>query len=514
MIIFSTQQLREADRLTILKQQIDSLALMERAGEGVFAWLDGSLKGNPVAIHVFCGVGNNGGDGLVVARHLMESGYHVHAYVVDFGEKRSPEFLENLDRIKNLKYWPEHFSGKKGEEFPEIGSSDIVVDAIFGIGLNRRPEAWVEAIMTHINASEAFVLSVDIPSGLYMERCPDKDAVIVKARHTLSFQFPKLIFFLPDTAKYTDSWEVLDIKLDAEYVQNTVPFASLIGKQEVLPMYRFRDKYAHKGTMGHALLVAGSYGKMGAAGLSAKACLHSGAGLVTAYIPRCGYTVLQTLVPEVMTITDTNEDHITAINSDISPAAIGLGPGLGTHRATADALGIFLKQNKAPLVLDADALNIIAARREYLNFLPEDTVLTPHEGELQRLIGEWEDDFDKLNKARAFAREYKLVLVVKGAHTAIFNRDNIFINSTGNPGMATAGSGDVLAGIITGLISQGYTPLQAAIFGVYLHGRAGDIGASQKGYEALTATTLIEFVGSAFTDLFARPAAPAKAAEN
>ncbi|MGS2739354.1 NAD(P)H-hydrate dehydratase [Sinomicrobium sp. M5D2P17] len=513
MNIFSLKQIHEADRLTILNENITSDALMERAGRKVFEWLHNRLQGNPVHIHVFCGIGNNGGDGLVIARHLLENKYHVKAYVVDFNEKRSPDFLLNLDRIKNMKHWPEHFNGDNGEELPKIGREDIVVDAIFGVGLNRPPSGWVSDLVKHINTTGAFVLSVDMPSGLFMDAVPEQGTPVIQATHTLTFQFPKLVFFLPDTGIYTTSWEVLDIGLDKEYLQSTEPEAVFIEKEEALSFYLPRKKFSHKGTYGHALLIGGSYGKIGAVYLSAKACLTSGAGLVTTYTPRCGYSVLQTALPESMALTDANDEHISTIAFDIEPQVIGIGMGLGKHMATVDAFKAFLQKNNTPLVIDADALNILSENPELFRWIPAKSVFTPHPKELERLVGAWKDDMEKLEKGKAFAKEHDLVLVMKDAHTVVVYNERLYVNSTGNPGMATGGSGDVLTGIITGLISQGYTPVNAAIFGVYLHGKAGDIAVSNTGYEALTASGIIDYTGDAFLDLFARPENPSTGQE-
>ena len=505
MNIFSQEQIREADRLTILNQNISGNALMERAGDRVFEWLDHRLQGNPVQIHIFCGIGNNGGDGLVVARKLLESGYHVKAYVVDFGSKRSPDFLLNLDRIKSMKHWPEHFNGDSGEVLPVIGPKDVVVDAIFGIGLNRPPSDWVAQIIRHINAAGAFVLSIDIPSGIFMEKATTKGSAVVQATHTLTFQIPKLVFFLPETGSFTTSWEVLDIGLDRDFLQQTEPEAILVGKSEALSLYRPRTRFSHKGTYGHALVIGGSYGKAGAARLASEACLVAGAGLVTAYIPQCAYQVLQTSLPEIMVLTDTNETHISEISFDIKPQAIGIGVGMGKHPATVDAFRAFLRNTDIPLVIDADALNILSENKELLKDIPQNAVLTPHPKELERLIGPWDNDREKLDKGRTFSKTHGVVLVIKDAHTMVLHDDKLYVNSTGNPGMATGGSGDVLTGIITGLIGQGYPSLHAAVLGVYLHGKAGDLAAVRTGYEALRAGSIITALGDAFLDLFARP---------
>ena len=507
MKIFAKEQIYEGDKITAERQNITSFELMERAGTQIFNWLHTRMQGAQVPIHVFCGIGNNGGDGLVVARHLITHGYNVITYVTNCSDKRSKAFLVNYDRIKTVtKEWPKLLTCK--EEFPEIHKDDIIVDAVFGIGLNRPVDDWVKELFQHFRASGAFTLAIDMPSGLFSDKVPEDEDAVVWANHTLSFASPKLVFFLSDTSKYTLQWEILDIGLDPEFLYTTLTEAEFIGKFEVLPMYRPRDKFSHKGHFGHSLIVGGRYGKMGSVILASRAALTIGAGLVTAYVPECGYTILQTALPEAMVETDSDEKIITSIKSSIEPTVIGLGIGLGTATKTANAFEAFLKANKAPLVIDADGINVLAKKKTRLKLLPEQTVLTPHEGELKGLIGTWKDDFDKLKKAKAFSKKYNCILVIKGAYTTVVFNDKLYINSTGNPGMATAGSGDVLTGIITGLISQSYEPMAAALFGVYLHGRAGDIASQDLGYEAITASDIIGYINEAFIDLFKRPEQP------
>jgi len=502
MKILSTQQIYDADKFTIKKQQITSDSLMERAALGIFNWMHQRLQGNPVKIHLFCGIGNNGGDGLALARHLKEHDYDIQVYVVNYSDTRSEDFLLNLDRLKDRKLWPE-FLDEKHQEVT-ISPDDIVVDAIFGIGLNRSPSEWVGHIMQQINMASAFVLSVDIPSGLFMDKVPEFKDRVIHANHVLSFQYAKLPFFLPQTAIYANQWELLDIGLDQGFYDQVEAGYHLIGKYEVLPIYRPRLKFSHKGTFGHSVLIGGSYGKIGSVSLATKACLNIGAGLATAYIPQCGYTPLQSTIPEAMVLTDANEKQITKIDLPFEPKVIGLGIGMGTDGLSLNSLKDFLEKNTSPLVLDADALNMLSENQNLLKQLPKNTVLTPHPKELERLIGSWKDDFEKLQKAKVFSQQNQCVLVIKGAHTIVMANGVGHINTTGNPGMATAGSGDVLTGIITGLISQDYKPLQAAIFGVYMHGLAGDIAASNEGYEAITASKLIDNIGSAFVELFQR----------
>ncbi len=506
MKIFSKEQIYEGDQLTAKKQNISSTELMERAGIQIFNWLHVRMQGAQVPIHVFCGIGNNGGDGLVIARHLFTHGYNVHTYIVNYSDKRSKDFLANYDRIKQTtKSWPKMMNSEA--DFPEIHKDDIIVDAIFGIGLNRPASPWVQALFLHFRQSGAFTLSVDIPSGVYTDKAPENENGVVWANYTLSFQSPKLIFFLPETAKFSVQWEVLDIGIDREFLFRTETEAQLIGKHEVLPIYQPRQKYAHKGDYGHSLIIGGSYGKIGAVLLASRATLSIGAGLVTSYIPKCGYQILQTALPEAMVLTDTQDNEITNIKFSLEPKVVGIGVGMGTSEATIKAFKAFVKTNKTPLVIDADGINILAKHKSVLKQLPPQSVLTPHPGELERLIGKWSDDFEKLEKTKAFSKLYDVIIVIKGANT-ITVYDKLYINTTGNPGMATAGSGDVLTGVITGLISQGYAPLHATIFGVYLHGRAADIAIEDVGYQSLIASYIIEALGEAYIDLFKQPEQP------
>ena len=504
MKIFAKEQIYEGDRLTAQRQNISSTELMERAGTQIFNWLHSRMQGAQFPIHVFCGIGNNGGDGLVIARHLITHGYNVFTYVINCSDKRSKDFLANYDRIKTVtKDWPTLLGCE--DEFPAIHQDDIIVDAIFGIGLNRPVDDWVKALFQHFKNSRAFTLAIDMPSGLSSDQVPQDENGVVWANHTLSFASPKLVFFLPDTAKYTLQWEILDIGLDSEFLYTTETEAELIGKFEVLPLYKPREKFAHKGSYGHALVIGGSQGKMGSVLLASKAVMSSGAGLVTAYVPKCGDIVIQTAFPEAMVITDKNETIISEINFDLQPTVIGIGIGLGIDKLTASAFEAFLKVNKTPLVIDADGINLLSQKKTLLKLLKPNTILTPHPKELERLIGKWKDDFDKLKKAKSFSKKHKTILVIKGAHTTIIQNEKLYINSTGNPGLATAGSGDVLTGIITGLISQGYEPVLAAIFGVYLHGRSADIAVENFGYQSLLASHIIEYLGEAYIDLFKQP---------
>ncbi|MBT8244733.1 MAG: NAD(P)H-hydrate dehydratase [Winogradskyella sp.] len=507
MKIFSKEQIYEGDKITEERQQLPPSELMERAGLQIFNWMHMRMQGAQVPVHVFCGIGNNGGDGLVLARHLITHGYNVEVYIVNCGNSRSKDFLTSYDKVKEVtKKWPQLI--KCESEFPQMHKDDIIVDAIFGIGLNRPIENWIKTLFTHFKTSEAFTLSVDIPSGLYTNKPVEDTNGVVKANYTLSFQSPKLVFFLPETAGYTLQWEVIDIGIDRDYLMAIDTETELISKNEVLPIYKPRDKFSHKGDFGHGLIIGGSHGKIGAVHLATKSLLTAGAGMATAFVPRCGYIPLQSNLPEAMIITDDDENSITAIDFEIETSAIGIGVGLGKSIETVSAFEKFLKTNKMPLVIDADALNILSKQKALLKLVPENSIITPHPKELERLIGKWTDDFDKLKKTSDFSVKYKVIVVIKGTNTISVLGHKKFINVTGNPGMATAGSGDVLTGIITGLLCQNYSPIEAAIFGVYLHGRAGDLALEEYGYQSLLASHIIDYLGDAYIDLFKQPEQP------
>lgn len=502
MKIYTASQLYEADKTTIQKQGISSEQLMERAAVEIFNWLHSRMQGAQVKIHLFCGIGNNGGDGLALARHLWEHGYNMEVNVVSYSENRSPDFLINLERLKERKIWPNVIQANS--KLPQISPEEIIIDAVFGIGLNREPDPWLGRLIDHINQSDAFVVSIDVPSGLYIDKPLDNPKAVIHANYVLSIQAPKLVFFLPQTGIFCEQWAILNIGMDKEFLSKTETTYELIGKYEVLSWYKPRDRFTHKGTYGHALIVGGSYGKIGAVILSANACLVSGSGLVTAFVPKCGYTALQAAAAEIMLYTDNNEEFIENITYEIEPTVIGIGMGMGTLPETKEALRKLLQNYKGPMVIDADGLNILANEKDLLTKLPPKTVLTPHPGELKRLIGSWKNDFDKLDKAISFAEKYNCILVLKDAYTIVIHKGKAYVNSTGNSGMATAGSGDVLTGMITGLIAQGYEPEIAASMAVYLHGSAGDMAAEDTGPEAVTATGIINSIGSAYLDLLAK----------
>lgn len=500
MKIISVDQIYQADQITLEKQKLKSTELMERAGTAIYNWLTQRLKGSPIPIHIFSGIGNNGGDGLVVARLLIKAGYNVKVYIVNISDKRSKDFLYNYSLIKDVtKDWP--LLMHEEADFPVIGSEDIVIDAIFGIGLNRPPKGWIKKLIQYLNKTEAYILSIDVPSGLYSNKPLDDPEAVVQATETLTFQTPKLAFFLPETGKFMEGFEVLNIGQDEEYLDQVQPLAETILAMDVLNLYKPRKTFGYKNTYGHALIVAGSYGKVGAAVLSTSAAFRIGAGMLTTFVPKCGYSIMQTALPEAMVITDKEEDFISGITADFEPSAIGIGMGIGKNEATVEAVKKLFQNSKSPLVIDADALNIISENEDVLSLLPRGSILTPHPGELKRLIGAWKDDYEKLEMTKKFAAEHEVVVIIKGSYTITVYENCLYINTTGNPGMGTAGSGDVLTGVITGLVSQGYDALSASIVGVYLHGSAGDIAAQHMGYEALLSGDIVNYLGEAYLEL-------------
>lgn len=499
MKILNAKQIKEVDVVTITNHNISGLQLMEQAAVAIASYMLANFELSFSTVHVFCGIGNNGGDGLAVARLLLNQHIKVKVYIVNFSDKRSPDFLQNYDRLKELGCWPEVLN--KGDILPEISEKDYILDAVFGQGLNRQPEQWVKNVLQNINNAKARVIAIDFPSGLFMDVAPSLADVIIEADYTLSFEVPKLPFFLPQSGEYFGEWLLLPIGLDKLYLEKVTTNMFYITSDDALQLYKPRKKFAYKNILGHVLVIGGSYGKIGAAMLSSEAALNSGAGLVTALIPRCGYQIFQTALPEIMVETCRHDEYISEINYKVKPSAIVFGIGADTKDMTKRAFTELLEKYKGPLIIDADGLNMLAANKDLLYKLPSYCVLTPHPGELRRLIGEWEDDFEKIAKVKAFSKTYNVVVVIKGAYSITVNNDTIYVNSTGNPGMATAGSGDVLAGIIGGLAAQGYTSTHAAIFGVYLHGLAGDLSAAQNGFESLTATEIIDFIGDAYLEL-------------
>ena len=496
MKILSASQVRRADAHTIENEPIASIDLMERASLAFVKWFISQFdRGHRVA--VVCGTGNNGGDGLAIARFLEDRKYEVHAFTIGYHEKASADFKINHDRVSDS--LAKNISTER--DIPNFEVYDVVIDAIFGSGLTRPVEGLHAQVIEQINLIISPVVSVDIPSGLFCDK-QNEGGAIIESDWVISFQLPKLAFFLPQNARVIKNWQVVEIGLDQRFIAEEKTNYSYQKKEKVAKLLKPRERFSHKGTYGHAFLVCGSKGKIGAAVLAARACLRAGAGLVTTHLPICGCEIMQAALPEVMVSLDESSECVSSISIDKKYAAIGIGPGLGTSLESKKALCELLERAEAPLVIDADALNIISQNPDLLQKIPAGSVLTPHPKEFQRLVGNWANDYEKLEVLADFAKKHRINVVLKGAYTAISDDNgDITFNSTGNPGMATAGSGDVLTGIITGLVACGYASNNATKLGVLLHGLAGDLAAADLCMESLIASDIIEYLPKAFKKL-------------
>jgi ADP-dependent NAD(P)H-hydrate dehydratase / NAD(P)H-hydrate epimerase len=501
MKIFDAASVKQIDAITIAQEPVLSVDLMERAARACYLWMKKRLQARQT-ISVFCGMGNNGGDGLALARMLAAGNHRLKVYQIMHAENASEDFLLNQKRLKGIRNIA-FTKLSEADALPDIGEKELVIDAIFGSGLNRPAEGLVAKIIDHVNASGAKVIAIDIPSGLFCEDNRENNmSHIIHADYTLSFQFPKLSFLFAENEEYVGQWFVLDIGLHPGAIQETESRYHWVTAGDVRQHFRPRSRFAHKGHFGHALLLAGSKGKTGAALLAAHACIRSGSGLTSAYIPGCGYHAFQSRLPEVMCLTDENEERLSQLPKLDAYNAIAAGPGMGTHDDTARMLKLLIQEAPCPLILDADALNILAENPTWLDFLPPGSVLTPHPKEFDRLAGKATSGYERLLNAREMGRRFHLYIVLKGAYTSVVCPDgNVWFNSTGNPGMASGGSGDVLTGILLGWMAQNYTSLQASLIAVYLHGLAGDLAAKRKGQTGMIASDIIEMLPGATKSL-------------
>ena len=503
MKILTSSQIREVDSYTIKNEPVASIDLMERAAKVLTDWLIKNYNAS-TSFKIFVGPGNNGGDGWAIARLLAERGYKkVNVYLLSISDKLSPDSEINRQRLE-LQNLVKIEIMESENDFPEIINSDIIIEGLFGSGLTRPLSGLSAALVNYLNRSGSEIISIDIPGGLFGEdNSKNNKANIIKADYTLTFQFPKLSFFFPENEHYVGKWHVLPIGLHPGFIDSIETPYNYLTISEIKESLKKRNKFAHKGTFGHGLLIAGSYGMMGAAILGAKAALRTGIGLVTSHIPRLGYEIIQTSIPEAVISIDKSDTAFTEYPNLDKFNAIAVGPGLGCDEISHKALNKLLKKADKPLVIDADALNIISANKEFIEFIPENSILTPHPKEFERLAGAYKDNFSR-NKAQIdFAKKYKIYVVLKGAYTTTACPDGTcYFNTTGNPGMATAGSGDVLTGIILALIAQNYTPREAALIGVFVHGLAGDIAAEETGENALIASDIINHISGAFLRLY------------
>jgi len=506
MKFFSTSQIRELDQYTIKHEPIASIDLMERAADALYWEFIGNFPYlQPVCI--LAGPGNNGGDALALARMLLKSGYEVSVFLIHSGSL-SPDCETNRQRL--IETFPEALNEIQNTFIaPKITDETIIIDGLFGSGLSRPLTGIFAKAVQWINNAGCEVVSIDIPSGLQGEEIPltpkgeqEKITNIIKADYTFSLQFPKLAFLFPENEAFIGNWEVLDIGIHLKAIEEISSDFFYLEKTDIAALLKNRSKFSHKGTFGHALIVAGSKGMAGSSVLSAKAALRVGAGLVTVHGPECNRTIVQTAIPEAIFQSDIQTDFISEVENVEKYNAIAIGPGIGTESETKESVGKFLKKLNKPCVIDADALNIIGQHKDLLQFIPKNSIITPHPKEFERIFGESKTSYERMLKTQEKAKLHGIIIVLKGAHTLIATPDGgLFFNSTGNSGMATAGSGDVLTGILVGLLAQGYNPEDAAKIGVFIHGCAGDLALENQSEESLIASDIIEYLGKAFKSL-------------
>ncbi|HJX71595.1 MAG TPA: NAD(P)H-hydrate dehydratase [Bacteroidales bacterium] len=499
MKIFRTSQIKSTDAYTIQNEPIPSVDLMERAAKAVTHWLVQRFSSDRT-VRLFAGPGNNGGDAWAVARLLSEQGFgNIQIYLLNLSDRISEDSELNRERLIR-QHKVEICEIGDERSFPVIENSDLLIDGLFGSGLTRPLEGLAARLVRRINQSDADVVSIDIPSGLFGEdNAGNIRENIIKATNTLTFQFPKLSFFYAENEECVGDWHILPIGLHPDMIDKTPSDFHYVTLREVQKIIRKRSRFSHKGTCGNALLIAGSYGMMGAAVIAAKACLRGGAGLVTAHVPRSGVNIIQTAVPESLISIDQSDDMFTGFPDLSKFSAIAVGPAIDCKADSRKALKDLLEASDKPMVIDADALNILGRNKEWLKSIPKNSILTPHPKEFERIAGESRSSYERNLRQIELAQELGVYIVLKGAYSSIATPEgNCFFNSTGNPGMATAGSGDALTGIILSLLAQGYAPEQAAIAGVFLHGLAADLASLDKGEYSLISSDIVDYLGKAF----------------
>ncbi|MFN2430265.1 MAG: NAD(P)H-hydrate dehydratase [Cryomorphaceae bacterium] len=510
MKILTAEKLREADSYTIKHEPIKSVDLMERAATACFNWIydqapnlfpPNITEEKDYIFYVVCGVGNNGGDGLVIARQLSRNGYQVKVVVVHISDSQSKDFKTNFDRLGKDK--KNAIDVKSEKDVPEFPDDAVIIDAIFGTGLNRPVEGIARVVIQAMNQSGSQVVAIDMPSGLFDCNTAnfEPDAITV-SNHILTFQTPKLAFFLAENSQHVGKVHILDIGLDREFLEHVESDYHLADNVVASRLRRPRGRFTHKGSFGHALLIGSQKGKYGASMLSARSCLRSGCGLLTVHADDAGAALIHQFLPEAMHSEDGGKGHFSSLPKLDGYSAIGVGPGLGMHEDSVRQLKLLIQEVKVPLILDADALNILSENPTWMAFLPKNTILTPHPGEFARLAGEKLSHYDCLQKQRELSVKHGIYILLKGAHSSLSLPDGkIYINNTGNPGMATGGMGDTLTGIITGLAASGYSSTEAAILAMFVHGRAGDLALESQSVESLIATDLIAHIGKAFQSI-------------
>ncbi len=487
MKIFPTSLIQQLDAYTIEHEPIASIDLMERAALALtdaLCW----RWGVDTPIILFAGPGNNGGDALAVARLLAGRGYVPEVWLFNTKGHLSPDCEENLNRLRCTSGVVLHEVTNQFNP-PPLTASHVVVDGLFGSGLNKPLMGGFASVVKYINASPATVVAIDIPSGLMGEdNTQNTPATIIRAHFTLSLQLPKLAFFFAENQEFVGEWHLLDIGLSREAMDGLQTDFELADEGLMPSLLKPRDKFAHKGDFGRALLIAGAQGMAGASVLAARACLRSGVGLLTVHVPFCNNLIVQTAVPEAMTEIDYSDVCFSTCCDTDNYRAVAIGPGLGRRKETEAALLEQIGECVVPMVVDADALNLLADNRSWLVRLPKGSILTPHPKELERLVGKCANSYERLMRARHLASEANVHIILKGAcSTVISPSGKCWINTTGNPGMATGGSGDVLTGVVLALLAQGYEPEAAARLATFAHGLAGDLAAGKQGEMGMTA---------------------------
>lgn len=489
--IFPTTKIKELDTYTIENEPIASIDLMERASQALAEAIAGRWN-TDTPFTVFAGPGNNGGDALAVSRLLAKEGYKLEVYLFNIKGALSPDCETNKKRLVDIPGIDFH---EVTTQFvpPVLTGEHIIIDGLFGSGLNKALSGGFASVVKYINASPAKVVAIDIPSGLMGEdNTYNVQAHIIRADLTLSLQLPKLAFLFAENEPYVGKWELLDIGLSEDAIEETGTDFCLLANEDMPSLLKPRGKFAHKGNFGRALLIAGSQGMAGASILAARACLRSGVGLLTVHVPFCNNPIVQTSVPEAMTEPDISETCFASPTDTDDYQAVGVGPGLGKSAETEAALFEQIDACQTPMVVDADALNLLGERRSYIGRLPKGSILTPHPKELERLVGKCRNSYERLMKARELAAAADVYIILKGAYSAIITpQGKCYFNITGNPGMATGGSGDVLTGVVLSLLAQGYDAETAACLSTYVHGLAGDIACKKQGMIGMTAGDVV-----------------------
>lgn len=501
--IVPTAQIKTLDEHAIRMEGISQVELIERAAA---KFSERFRKAHPykhMRVLVFAGQGNNGADALAISCQLLRRGYNVKTFLLNPNDQLSP----GCEHYKQMLLAEEdnHFTELIDNiELPMLTAEDILIDGLFGSGLNRPVEGYYESVIQYINRSDSFIVSIDIPSGLMGEDNTNiRLSKVVQANETYTFEYPKLAFLFPEYEYFVGDWTLLSIDLHPEAMERIDSPFYFVQEQDVVESLIQRNRFAHKGDFGHALLIAGSKGKMGAALLAASATLRSGAGLLTAHVPQRAEAFFQTALPEAMLSFDISDTHFTSMPSNINSfSAVAVGPGLGLHMESGTILEQLLKTIQVPLVLDADAINLLSANNDLLPLLPKNSILTPHPKEMDRLVGDSANAYERLYKTIEFAKRHQVCIILKGAYTATCTpAGNVYFNNCGNPGMATAGSGDVLTGILLGLLAQGYDTNTASVVGVFLHATAGDIAAQILSQESMIASDIVAMIGKAYKQI-------------